>query len=230
MGNKEEFSTTLFAAGTITGIRSFKIDEYNRLTGVSYQEVWKPGVNEATCKANNETAVSAWIGYSVVKSPVKGDESQEMIEIKDAQQRTVFYGSNPPSYVLNAVTAIQQATQTSDDDPDANKHRVGNVDCTCGFYAYFDTNDNPYHKSGEQVMGIVEAHGTVSVGSRGFRAQKAQLQALIIPSAVRFNRAQLIRNYGVPLFETAWDAIQTFPLTSPDPAPSPDTDPDFWTR
>lgn len=38
-----------FAAGVVTGTRSFEIDRLGRLTGVSYRTVWRPGENEAKC-------------------------------------------------------------------------------------------------------------------------------------------------------------------------------------
>jgi hypothetical protein len=47
--SSEEFSGVDFAAGTVRGTRSFKVDKLGRLTGVAYEQVWAPGENHAEC-------------------------------------------------------------------------------------------------------------------------------------------------------------------------------------
>ena len=34
----------------------------------------------------------------------------------------------------------------------ATDHRAGKLDCTCGFYAYFDDGNNPYHVARNDAM------------------------------------------------------------------------------
>lgn len=63
------------------------------------------------------------------------------------------------------------------------------VDCACGFYAITD-HHNEYMKSFygvtvPRIEGIVEGYGTVVVGSKGFRAEKAKIVALVIPQTRR---------------------------------------------
>lgn len=58
-------------------------------------------------------------------------------------------------------------------------HRAGQQDCTCGFYAYFDTKHNPHHDEESNILGIVQGYGVVTVGDRGFRAEKLKIMALI---------------------------------------------------
>lgn len=41
--------TKEFAAGVVTGTRSFEVDKMGRLLGVAYKAVWKPGENVARC-------------------------------------------------------------------------------------------------------------------------------------------------------------------------------------
>lgn len=42
-----------FAVGVLRGTRSFLVDKYGRLTGVTYQQVWTPGENIANCRRND---------------------------------------------------------------------------------------------------------------------------------------------------------------------------------
>ncbi|KAE8763915.1 hypothetical protein [Georgenia thermotolerans] len=50
--------------------------------------------------------------------------------------------------------------------------------CTCGFYAYYRA--DPYARP-RRVSGIIEGYGRVVLGTKGFRAQKARLVALVLP-------------------------------------------------
>lgn len=65
-------------------------------------------------------------------------------------------------------------------EPETKKHQVASLDCACGFYAYTDTDANPHHEDGN-VMALVEASGVATVGTRGFRAEKARIVALVAP-------------------------------------------------
>lgn len=67
-------------------------------------------------------------------------------------------------------------------------HRVAGLDCECGFYAFFD-GSNEYHSEPDTLAGIIEGHGTVTAGTKGFRAEKAKIVALVdaglAPTSVR---------------------------------------------
>ena len=65
-------------------------------------------------------------------------------------------------------------------------HRVPDPGCTCGFYAYTDQDSlakNSYD-DGNSVFGLVKAHGLVTQGTKGFRAEKAEIVALTMPMNV----------------------------------------------
>lgn len=66
-------------------------------------------------------------------------------------------------------------------------HVVGNADCSCGYYAYFD-GTNGYAEP-VRVEAVIEGYGVCTVGDRGFRAGKARLLALIYPEAPRTHPA-----------------------------------------
>lgn len=59
-------------------------------------------------------------------------------------------------------------------------HQVASLGCSCGYYAYFDGNDNEF-QHGVNVEGLVEAWGKITIGEKGFRAAKARIVALVVP-------------------------------------------------
>jgi hypothetical protein len=118
------------------------------------------------------------------------------------------------------------------------EHQVAT--CSCGFYAYFDE-ANDYADS-TTVTGVIEAYGKVTIGTRGFRAEKARLRALVIPrlrnsdpnrhKGSRLTRTQTQRvraNYpAVPIFDT--QSAMTAEFTTTEAQVTPTNDPEFWTR
>lgn len=70
-----------------------------------------------------------------------------------------------------------EAPRSVNEDPG---HQVASLGCSCGYYAYFDGNDNEYYH-GVNVEGLIEAWGKVTIGDKGFRAAQARIVALVIP-------------------------------------------------
>lgn len=62
-------------------------------------------------------------------------------------------------------------------------HQVASMGCSCGYYAYFDGNDNEF-QHGVNVEAVIEAWGKITIGEKGFRAAKARIVALVIPREV----------------------------------------------
>lgn len=78
-----------------------------------------------------------------------------------------------------AARALGVRTTPNITDPEIG-HVVGALDCTCGYYAYFDgAND---YGSSRRVTAIIEGFGVTTVGTRGFRSAKARLVALVLPT------------------------------------------------
>ena len=105
-------------------------------------------------------------------------------------------------------------------------------DCTCGFYGYFDGSDD-YHGDAK-VTAVVEAYGEVVIGTRGFRAMKARIVALRIQAGRDGITPAIARKIAaaykdVAIFDDFDAMIAAFP---PDTSlePSPENDPNFWTR
>ncbi len=104
------------------------------------------------------------------------------------------------------------------------------AECAHGFYGYYE-GSNDYYERG-RVMGVVEAYGETIIGSRGFRASKARIVALHIPSEISVGRRRLIaRNYPELAIFDSFDAmVAEFPPDDAGHGLNPTTDPDFWTR
>lgn len=62
---------------------------------------------------------------------------------------------------------------------DNKNHHVASVRCACGYYAYFD-GSNDYSRS-ETVTALIAGSGVCTIGTRGFRAEKAELLAFVGP-------------------------------------------------
>lgn len=166
-----DFSDRPLVAGSVTGLRSFRVDSLGRLAGVHYQDVFKPGVNRARCgKGIDVSPTAIGIGTSAISTRT----SQEIARVLAAASAATYSTTMETRATRKPPPPKVSLTKKP-------KHRVGNVGCACGFYAYFDTDGNPHHSS-DQALALVEGTGTVTVGTRGFRAEKAKLVALVKPT------------------------------------------------
>lgn len=80
-----------FAAGVVTGTRSFDVDNLGRLIGVSYRSVWTPGENAAKCLKRDDS----WM-FQIVLGP-NGTPQRVPEESRDEPHSIVdcshgFYG------------------------------------------------------------------------------------------------------------------------------------------
>jgi len=64
---------------------------------------------------------------------------------------------------------------------------------------------------GEIVHGSIRAWGRVVIGELGFRAERAQVEA--VWSDYPFTRSNVAMRYGVPSFESKEDFLKAFPPT-----------------
>lgn len=101
-------------------------------------------------------------------------------------------------------------------------HTPGSLSVECGFYAYTNgESDYAVTDCGAvncrvcetSANAVIEAWGTVTVGTRGFRAQHARIVAITNKDAV--NRERIERAYRVPAFPTQDELLHAFPLNVP---------------
>lgn len=146
-----DFNDRPLVVGSINGLRSFKVDRLGRLTGVSHPKVWTPGENVAECSGYCSTGFLTG-GFIVSHATLRAA----------------------------ALGISEQRPSRPEPKPEKPSHAIAGLRQGCGFWAFFD-GSNDYYTHGETVAAIVEGYGTVTVGTRGFRAEKARIAALIIP-------------------------------------------------
>ena len=71
-------------------------------------------------------------------------------------------------------------------------HTVTDPDCVCGFYAYTSPESLSRNSTGWTyvVFGIIKAYGRVTQGTKGFRAEKADILALTRPMKRSWEKAK----------------------------------------
>lgn len=145
-----------FAIGSVKGLRGWRMDDQGRLTGVTHRVVWTPGENVAQCRDLGGK-------YEPCPEQAKADAAREA---GDASLWPVYtyYQCEDPACVPGKghFVAVTEARHAFD------------ADCECGFWAYDEEN----HQEHGEVTGIIEAYGKVTIGTRGFRAEKARIVAL----------------------------------------------------
>ena len=182
-----QFSDRQLHVGSLYGLRAFVVSGSGWLCGVNYHYPWQPGENVAECH--------------------RGSTSEYWRRVMSDLVRAGAAEWIPPDHGQTEVP-----------------HELVALDCTCGYYAYYDgSNDHLSQvgwtlrpESGPRVAGIIEGYGRVVAGTRGFRAEKARLRAVVLPGVARHHSGAkaVLRNYpDLPAFRTADLALAEFPLT-----------------
>jgi hypothetical protein len=95
----------------------------------------------------------------------------------------------------------------------ANPHLVvPEAECACGIYAKHLPGNYDYRGL---VIGVIKAYGKVILGTKGFRAQYAEIEAL----AIRYDQlssgysdlVETLTQYQVPIFVTEYEMVEKFP-------------------
>jgi hypothetical protein len=87
--------------------------------------------------------------------------------------------------------------------------------CSCGYYASYApwayVEHGCLYCSNSYLHGTVSAHGAVVLGTKGFRAQRVELDALW-----GLTGREAAKAYGVPWFATEREMLQEFPPSNVD--------------
>lgn len=254
-----EFSGINYGVGVVRGVRSFDVDQYGRLTGVSFKRAWKPGENEAECLAGSGGFVTAAINQWITSISAS------------------YYPGGP------VVPVIVPKREQS---PARGPHSLDG--CSHGFYAYYDGSDDyksdarisgvvegygetvigtrgfrsakarivalciprvrpPILHTGALALGCASLAGFVTAASTIPKTMWPLLPLITFVAAVILlmstgdtgnaggritgeQLAKLRRNYpDVPVYRSFRRMVAAFP---PDKAlqPSPESDPKFWER
>lgn len=226
-----DFSDRQFHVGSLVGLRAFSVDALGRLTGPSYGGIFKPGVNEAECKKRDEE-------YALTLGATYYYPKWTWFPAAPADPTA------PTAAEITASAPLSEAAVESRQVETKPKHALAGPGCHCGFYAYFDGLNDYMHVG--RIAAVVEGFGAYMLGTRGYRSSKMRLLGLITPPFGRTESstfysgksevmspallARVVSNYAdVPVYENQAAAIEAHPLHEPE-VPTPDTDPEFWTR
>lgn len=187
-------------AGFMRGYRAWQPGSGGRLDSSSAFYTWKPERNVVHCET---------IRYSL-------EELAQWDRISQNRCLCAGCGSyDEQLYYARRRLERLQAHQMPSDDPDCK---------TCGFYALHNVRrlreavaQDMYIVPGAIVYGSIKATGIVIVGTQGFRAQYAEVEALAGPAAEPY-----AEHYGVPWFpEGLQSLVESFPATTVEGADEP---------
>ncbi len=201
----------------VRGVRVWGVDSRGRLRGVTHDDIWRPGENIAVCHAQRPA-------YKLELDEEAYAAAKEAYEVKLEEfenatrtwkRRTMGVAPEPPEFP-RASDFRTIASQPPEHDY---------VVCHCGFWAHYDP--DPTYSSTTRVMGVIEGYGKTTIGTEGFRAQKARILALYFPEAetewTELRNMKIRRNYkDIPVFNSLVAMVTEFPPT--DGA----QDEDFW--
>ncbi|HXY94438.1 MAG TPA: hypothetical protein VEP49_18315 [Acidimicrobiia bacterium] len=113
-------------------------------------------------------------------------------------------------------------------------HRSPEARCECGIYAWYSPDDTAVLDAGLfGVFGVIQASGLILMGDRGFRAERAQIVAVV----TRNKRvAEACTNVGVAVYRRRRDLLRDYPpedlsaLLGDDKPDGTDTDKDPDTK
>lgn len=176
------FTELGYAPGFVRGYRTWRADEEGYLRGLYFRARWEPGETQGLCLARPSTP---------------------------------FYGM---------MARAEQHTAFAEAPPIPAKHLP---ECNCGLYAYYEGSNDYYRPSrrtqvygsrvpsGSEepnfVMGMVDGYGEVVIGSRGFRAAKARISALVFPDTLVYPGLVLERYPSVPVFRSFEEMVAEVP-------------------
>jgi len=255
-----EFGGIGFAPGVVRGTRAFDVDALGRLTGVTYKEVWVPGENQAKCLKEQSgrgfkslvlnSVYGRGFGGYIFPSSIHSDAFAIDIDVPKAtftgnsfvvnlgdktkqSMAEAFLGIKDPVIDRAMKETLRKKEEAAAEEERKKKEREASdnlADCAHGFYGYYEGSNDYKHKG--RINAVIEGYGEVVIGTRGFRAMKARIIALHFPKKFDLKVANMVaRNYpDVPMFGSFDDMVTTFPPDDAGMAPTPATDPEFWTR
>lgn len=182
-----------FAAGSLKGLRGWNMDKFGRLHGVTHEEVWRPGENVSICKQERQIACPKKnLREEARKASEAGRAKVEKKKRKgrDPIRQEWLEANRDPSGYWPAVACGDPACVNGRYHIVGSGHRF-DPDCRCGFWAY----DEAGFRALGTVVGVIEGYGKTTVGTKGFRCEKARIVAISCENGegVRHSRSMLAR-------------------------------------
>ncbi|OII61183.1 hypothetical protein BJP40_06555 [Streptomyces sp. CC53] len=173
--------------GSLTGYRHFHAaPDSETITSVSFRNHhWHAGDNTATCHRHHDPNLST---PDSIEQQAAATET-ELAHIYDLLLNRAALANSPLAYdqwlfrqaehgrfeTENRLGQLYRALESV-----SPHHRLAG--CRCGFYASYDPATDFYNYRGgsitRQLHGVVEAWGTIILGTKGFRASTMRIKAL----------------------------------------------------
>lgn len=190
--------------GSIFGVRWFYLGLRSLFIGYQYHSGWNKGVCRSTsgivrdvpkCICFSFYKGMVLSGYIPEAAVLPCKANFESCDLHHYQPITPIFDSSVPIPPINwlpcSFVARVERVATLD-------HRVGSLGCYCGFYAFYDFNKSRALEYGlslypwrDLIFGVVEAKGIVTLGTRGFRAEKMRIIETITFSSGAFQSQSL---------------------------------------
>jgi hypothetical protein len=117
--------------------------------------IWKPDVNVAGCLNHQQVATGM---------PLRTKECRLTHDHEDEE-----------GYLLSETTMQESCYY---------EHDKGRIDPghSCGFYAYTETDENPYLGAIDlSIEVVIQGWGRTVIGTKGFRCEKARILGMVLP-------------------------------------------------
>lgn len=170
------------ALGAATGIRALEMDLGGHLRGVTFPQVWTAGENTAVCCVSRASTLGG-----IVTQTFGGGWGGPPGTTK-IQSGWVFHDDGSVSFLNERFEQVSCG-------------QVAQRGCTCGFYAYYRHGLHTYVNR-DRAAAIISGYGRVTLGTKGFRAEKARIIALVKPLAVTEAEEEVAR------IERRWHEIR----------------------
>lgn len=171
--------------GALRVYREWEVTRHGELKPIAHSGyTWGEGWNRAHC---------------AIRGPLTFDSYDEIQEYIDRLAREGLRSS-----ALIAEAELMKAFL----------EHVPDAECSCGFYAYYHPRliHGQRHPSSDKVFGVAEVAGRVLMGTKGVRAERARVIAVVGPTG---RRAELIKKrYGIEVFPTRKELLKKYPPTS----------------
>ncbi len=277
MVSPDQFNGLPLVAGDVRGIRAWSVDSLGRLRSPQFSDcIWTPGENLAVCYGDNAQSpmgryLSSLSGQSSRPTrpthyAIGSTDRPVPLGPMDLDPKDLAHHINQEKFYINkahylpALQVVEFVLEsryggersklsvpvtelTNFTPPVVEPHSISK--CTCGFYAYLN-GVNDFQGAGN-VVGVIQGYGECVLGTRGFKATKARVVAVYVPTVDRYIDAEtpadvLVRKSTLPVsgdrlktlypevkfYEDYDEMVAAHPPSEPDV--TPETDEDFWTR
>lgn len=185
-------------------------------------EPWRPGINEAVCHAELQELPLLCVGDPTDRGRHAAEiRSERIVRAKPEPLSAARWATDGGPTIRRQETETvdgykitwhdgSSGRYTADELPLAEaipRHETPGEFCTCGFYAY---NSQVGDYIANPVQGVVRLTGRILVGTKGYRAQKGEVVALLEPTDAVNDKARLV--YGRSASELLREAFPDVPI------------------